>query len=363
MNSNALRNLSAIATVALATTGVIAAPSVSSVSGSVSPGATMTISGSGFGSAGPNIVMFDDFERGSIGQAIPLSAPVGQWTTSAQTPILSSTARSGRSSFLVYDGAAGDMRQLRVTFGDQTEVYFSYWVRVPDGTFYPGREVTAPRMFSTDSSWKFAWLLDDSDGYSDTTKFDMWFPAHAGNGSHNISSNDYYSIGWMSNWWSWSSWMRVSVWARNGNPTGFLQTLSQEKGLSTTSFGGKSVFGADASNSFNQLNFPGWIRTGTTDSRIAPVYDDIYVAVGRGAAARVELADNAQYSAARNISLVPVTDWQSGRITVKIPDGGVGSASNWYVFVTDADGQTNATGYRLGACTDCPNPPTGVSTR
>ena len=361
MNMNFFRAISLFALFG-ATTTSMADPVVNSASGSATPGSTVTIGGSGFGATGPRIVMFDDFERGTAGQTIGLTAPIGNWTTSASTPIFSSTARSGRSSFLVYDGSGGEMRQLRVALeGDQTEVFFSYWVRVPDGTFYPGQNVTGPRMYSSDSSWKHAWLLDDSSGYSDTSKFDMWFPAHSGRGAHNISSNDSYTLGYPgSDWWSWSSWMRISVWARSGSPTGFFQTVSSEKGLDTMNFGSKSVFGAAASDHFNQLNFPGWIRTGTTDSRIVPVYDDIYVAVGRGAVARVELADASTYAQSKNISVIPVTQWQSGSITARVPQGGVGAGSSWYVYVTDADGRTNANGYRLASCTSCPSAPTNV---
>ena len=42
---------------------------------------TLTVSGSNFGSTGPNIVMMEDFERDTAGQKVQLAgAPVGAWT-------------------------------------------------------------------------------------------------------------------------------------------------------------------------------------------------------------------------------------------------------------------------------------------
>ena len=89
------------------------------------------------------------------------------------------------------------------------------------------------------------------------------------------------------------------------------------------------------------------------------MHDDVYVAVGRGAVARVELADAPTYAQAHNISVVPVTSWSAGQITAKVPPAGVGSASAWYVYVTDADGNTNSSGFPLSG--KAPNPPTNVT--
>lgn len=340
-------------------------PVISSASGAPTAGSTITVNGSGFGATGPKIVMFDDFEGGSAGQSVDLNAPVGQWNESKGASY-SSAARTGKTGFSVYDGSRGVQRQLRVDLqGDQTEVFFSFWVRVPDGTHFPGRDVTGPGMFSSDSSWKYAWLLDDSDGYSDTSKFDMWFPAHAGRGSHNIASNDAYLLMSAGNaWWSWSSWMRMSFWVRgtSGSPTtGFFQTVSKEKGLDLLSFGSKTIFGANGSSSrFNVINFPGWLRTMDGGApKVQPAYDDIYVAVGRGAVARVEIGDAASYGSSKNLSILPVSSWESGRVTAKVPSAGVGTATSWYLYVTDADGKTNQTGYPL-ECKGCPLPPTNL---
>lgn len=45
--------------------GILAAPAITGVGGTVSNGQTITISGTGFGSSGPTIAIFDDFEKGT----------------------------------------------------------------------------------------------------------------------------------------------------------------------------------------------------------------------------------------------------------------------------------------------------------
>ncbi|MEF3692158.1 MAG: hypothetical protein V3574_03860, partial [Candidatus Moraniibacteriota bacterium] len=60
------------------------APSIAEVSGNISDGESITISGSGFGINGPNVVLFDSFEKGNIGNNISTvnnSADIGNWDT------------------------------------------------------------------------------------------------------------------------------------------------------------------------------------------------------------------------------------------------------------------------------------------
>jgi len=56
---------------------------------------------------------------------------------------------------------------------------------------------------------------------------------------------------------------------------------------------------------YQYVNFPGWIRSN------APLYDDIYVATGPNAIARVELTDSANYDKSRIVAVQPSTSWSS----------------------------------------------------
>ncbi|MCH7695825.1 MAG: hypothetical protein IIB73_05940, partial [Proteobacteria bacterium] len=146
--------------------------------------AEITINGNLFGS-GPNIVVYDTFENGVTGGDIPLTNPknpgcdipkdlkdltgapgpiVGCWDAYAYitAPRYYDIARSGNHSMLIFDDDTNDFLQLnKVNMNDFTEFFISLWARVPDGTFFPGRQVGLElKQFPTDSSWKFAWVID-----------------------------------------------------------------------------------------------------------------------------------------------------------------------------------------------------------
>jgi hypothetical protein len=322
----------------LVSSPVHSAPSISSTSGSLNPGGTLTVTGSGFGSTGPKVLMFDDFERGSNGSPISFDAPIGQWDKANNTPVYTTTARSGRLGFLVYNTEQSLERQLQLDLGgNQSEIFISYWVRVPDGTM----------------------LMDTAQGHSDPAKYDMCIPTHIGRGVMYIAGNDFNFMQVGNSWWSWKSWMRVSTWYRNhSSNSGFFQVVSQEKGYSRLNFGSTSIFQGDTSRVFNRLNVPGWVRWGS-DPNTRPAYDDVYVAVGRGAVARVELSDSSSYASSKSLVILPSTQWSDGRITASIPSGGTGLSGTVYLYVTDADGNTNQTGYRvnLTATSAIPKPP------
>jgi hypothetical protein len=325
---------------------VLAQPFVSSVDTSQLGAGKLTINGTGFG-LGPSVNLFDNFESSTAqdGDIIPLNSPIiGAWSVINTPPVYTSVdSHSGsRSSKMVNNP------QLRFDFkpGIQ-EAFLSYWVRVPNGTNFPG--ASTPGVFSSTSSWKHAWFIDlDYTGQSS----DLWAPAHYGNGGFNISGNDSYTIN--SNlgnaWWSWNSWVRIAVWLRAdpSNPTGpgdvLFHTVSQEKGVAEN-WMNKAVFDADGTSlkEFKYLNVPGWIKSG------APLYDDIYLASGPNAIAHVELTDSANYSQSHMVAIQPSTSWSSGKIVVDVNQGGFSSLSNVYLFVWDKDGNRNATGYPLSA--------------
>ena len=325
-----------------------AAPSISTVNGAISEQSTITVSGSGFGS-GPKVILYDDFNGGSVGNPIPMSADVGNWSdTSGNTPIFSNTARSGSSSMRAYYG--GKAAQLQKVFpSPATEVFLSYWVRVPDNTPFPGKD-GGVKKFSSDSSWKLAWLIDTS---YDGSSSDICTPTHTGRGSFSLMGNDFNLAKLPSNsgWWSWNSWMRVTVWlkASTSSPTAsgqyLWQVVSAEKGLSAVK-ASKPVFDADGSSQkyYRFVNLPGWIRTGNSSQ---PVYDDVYMATGANAQARIEIGDASTYAASKHLSLLIPEGWSSNSINAKLPAAALPKSGAAYLYVTDKDGNVNSTGYKI----------------
>lgn len=347
-----------ITAIGLASGAVHAEPTISSISGSITDSGTLVVNGSGFG-AGPTVILYDDFNGGVTGDTVPLKASgVGNWTeTVGKAPIYSATARSGSTSMRTYyDGRTAQFKKDFPT--PATEVFLSFWVRIPENTPFPGSS-GGVRSFSSDSSWKMAWLIDSS--YDGSTS-DLSVPTHTGSGSFYFAGNDYTlaKLANGSNWWSWNSWMRMTVWLRADpdNPTAageyLFQVVSQERGLTAAS-ANAPVFDSDGPSQkvFRYLNLPGWIRS---DGDSQPAYDDVYLAAGANAQARVEISDSATYAGSKHLALLVPQSWTSSRIEAKLPPAATKSGQ-LYLYVTDKDGLVNAEGYPLDAGA-LPNPPT-----
>ena len=74
-------------------------------------------------------------------------------------------------------------------------------------------------------------------------------------------------------------------------------------------------------------------------------YDDVYVATGDGARARVEMGNASTYSASTNLALITPTAWGDTSITATVRQGQFDAEDSAYLYVVHADGTVNATGY------------------
>lgn len=330
----------------------LAEPSVSAVNASsLTVGQSVQITGSGFGSSGPDIILVDHFETGSSGDGISKEGPfIGRWDNVAGNAKITAFSHSGENGFLAFDG----LRQTTLQFDigrDETEIYVSFWVAVEPGYKFPG-STTGPRQLSTDSSWKYAWLMDGSRGYSERDQFDLWIAAYTGK-AFNIAGNDG-NFQWIWDFWTWE-WNRVSMWI-DGAARAEFQTMTTD-GTRTEMYN-DSVFVQGSSNFFNRLNIPGYLRSRSSpDNDIRPVYDDIYVARGPSAAARIEITDNANYSRSTESTLLTPTSWSGDQVTATLPPSNMyGSGKPMFLFVFDSQGRRNSRGFPVD-CGDCPSPP------
>lgn len=355
---------------------VQAVPNPSNVQLSGEGDRDVIIFGTSFGDDGPEIVLFDDFEGQDLNNPISGSSPrIGKWTLPAggnPIPIAYGLGRSGSRSILTYDGSR--QRQMQLQLNElHSDIFISYWVRLAPGSYFPGTEWSGGRQmnkFSTDSSWKFTWLINTADGFGGGDGlYDICLPTWTGSGGFQVAGNstppasDRYVE---SSWWDWSGWMRVSI--AISDPT----RVTGDRYMTTqlVSQRGHVVrkHSAIASSElplelhvFDTVNFPGWIRTNSGND-VMPLYDDIYVAVGGGAKARVELANTQSYADATQIELLLVDGWSDSEIRASIPPAvAIDGESTWYLFVTDAAGQRNSAGWKFEACEGCPLPPGQIS--
>lgn len=338
-----------------------AAPVIISVDASNVSSNALRINGSNFGS-GPTIVIYDDFEGGNAGDLIPYSnAKIGQWhhygTGTPRPPRFDPISHSGKYSARMFDMG---MRQLNVQLkAGTTEVFMSYWVLVPPGTPFPGRN-SGPRELSSDSSWKFSWLFDESYQGKDS---DVCVPTYTGQKIFQLAGNDRNLVRPTLGWWDWDNWIRVAAWfkANTNDPTSpgvvRFQTLSVNKGLRSQTWTDLAVFDADFTigdgrKEFQNLNFPGWVRPVRTiadppngsspETRI--LYDDIYVASGVNSVARVEIGDKPNYADSTILSVQLPIEWDDYSILVDMRPGGLNDLLKGYVYVTDSSGNVNGKG-------------------
>jgi hypothetical protein len=332
-----------------------AQPLVTSIDKTGISAGTLTVYGSNFGT-GPSVKLFDRFESSSarVGDAIPLSSPdIGAWTLISNAPTYASQSYSGS-----YSAQTDDPKKFQLQFGQGVqEVFMAYWVRIPNGTNFPGASV---RCFLGREFLEFSWLIDQ-DYQGDSS--DVCLPTHVGKGTFYLSGNDFnLATGLGNSWWSWNSWVRVAVWLRanpsdptaNGNV--LFQTVSQEKGTAEN-WMSKPVFDADGltPKQYQMVNIPGWLRGGST-----PLYDDIYIATGPNSIAHVEVTDSAIYSQSRNVAVQPANSWSSNSITVTVNPGSFANLDNAYLFVWDKDGNRNSTGFPLGTAVAPPMFPANI---
>lgn len=319
-------------------------PTVSNVTPqNIVDGATLIISGTGFGS-GPTIRLFDDFERGTIGSSISTASTVGAWTRSVNTPNSSDVAHSGSRSMFAIESDVD--HQFQLDFPDATEMFLSYWVRIPDDNYFPA--ATSPKTFPTPSAWKFTWLMDSPSGGT-VANDDLCLPTYSGVGILQLTGNDYHpapEIRLGTGWWTWTGWNRISVWLKAALPnptqngTWWWQTIGSSVASGSRS---QPVFDSDdnsyddASIKWVRLNIPGWHANGG-GAMVNAVYDDIYFATGPNAAARVEIGNNPIYANCTKLAIITPTEWSDLEITATIRQGGLSTGIN-YIFVIGSDNQ------------------------
>lgn len=319
------------------------------VRGTIADGERVVIRATGtahFGAVGPSVLLFDRFE-GTPGAEIPLTSPdVGAWSMRDHSPPLFSddVAHSGTTSMLIYDAENSAMRQLGIAFDPATEFLLSYWVALPEGSHFPGADNA--EGFSSNSSWKFTWLFDGPNGHSDREgAYDMCIPTHSGRGSFTLSGNDGL-WSWLDNaWFGWRQWVRITVRSRPGErpsvdaADAFFQTVSQTRGVELRDLSDRPMY-QGGSEQFDHLNVPGWMDTSPSEPDVRPHYDDVYFAVGEGAAARVELGDSDDYAACRNLSMAVVETWSDTELRVRLHgNNDMRSFEGTWIHIHDADDQ------------------------
>ncbi len=328
---------------------------------------SFTLSGSGFGE-GPNVVIFDDFQRAPANTATPLDRSlIGSWTRRGIYAGIGQIVEEvdGNRATTLNDPQYRDV-QMNATlikeFESAQNIYISWSAKTPNQIF---PRANAPYTFPSGSTFKMTWLVDgyniQRDGF-----FDMVLPTHVSGGA--IFDGNEFTLEYVSgfsSWWDFDNWVNISAGLLagedpvNDNGVIYFRTSSERHGTAERRSTNRPIFQAGVTTQFNQIRFHGWSGNGQSCCSWQMYYDNIYVATGPNAFARIDIADSPTYSDAKNIVTVPATSWSESQITFKVHESMIDTGVPRYVFKIDKDGNYSETGIPI--CADCtvvaPAPP------
>ncbi|MCK4240830.1 MAG: hypothetical protein KAX30_04345 [Candidatus Atribacteria bacterium] len=328
-----------------------AAPSISSYTGTIADGNSITISGSTFGT-GPTIHKYDFFEQS--GGAYDVGDPIANsW---------SATADGAPQNIPVYyttNYRTGSTKHIRSEFDTSnwnsifwydhgatlSPIYTTFWIKVTGG--------------SNCDHVKYHQIRNEprSSVYPDTNI--LYVPS--GNDLMNmLSESETYVMPseWFAGLNDTPTWERVEhyvvesdfenspypadgiakVWIQRGGEGNIFTSVVDE--TTKTNDNG-------AANHWEVAVFCEYAKglTGT----VTVDWDDIYIS---NSLARVEIGNNATWANCTHREIQIVTAWSATSSTFTLHQGSISSANltngNSYLFIIDSSGVPNTTGYQLG---------------
>lgn len=315
-----------------------AAPAISAVEGNVSEGSVVSVRGSDFGEAGPVVILFDDYEKGKDGSPIstaPGSARVGQWSLALgdirySTDHAHSGAKAARSEWA--DAASGGIPQTQLNFPGSTRVFLSWWQYLPRDKDVPGTN-NAER-----ANWKLFWLWSDPFPGSDYLTVLLGPSSYAMAGDDTRPPARSHIPGYMRTHFARGKWMRYQLYFQGGQTDGAIEYAELSGSGLDTIVDAARLNTTRPGSSWNRLTMPGY---GRQDANSQTYVDDVYVARGPGARARVELGDREAYAKCTRLALTTPLSWKSDRVTTTIRSGGFVENDAAYLFVIDSDGNAS----------------------
>jgi len=345
-------------------------PIISGYSGTIADGNSIIISATGnsFGSTGPNIQLYDNMELGTNGARISDgsgdAAVIGTWDWvgsdyNVSYPSYSTNeAVSGTKSFRsnhseAYD-CGTDGTSANVVLTKSTDFYFSYWMKIPTGQVIPGTTSCGPSP-----NLKVWWLSSDN-GYgsdyglqilSNSNPSDAVALGPIDGGEYRCAgsygSGSCAGEGYVSAPFYRGRWMRMEFYIHGatdntGAVYGWLMDSDRSRYAWQSYPTGDNTLDSGDSAGWGYLHFHGYARK---DSNSNTYLDDIYVATGSGARARVEIGNASTFANCTNLSVCTVTSWSASSIQATVRTGSFSNGTA-YLFVVDSDGNVSS-GYEV----------------
>lgn len=355
-----------------------AVPSVSGVSGTVSHGESVTISGSGFGTkstAAP--IIYDDFENYESNQPLGDTAIWEARTTTIDDDfVISSTNQRNQSSSKNIvadisrpDDDADEAWINDIGFAQTGKAYVNFWVRMNFGTgTASGYQIKMFRLA--------VGIEDNANAIYPTLALMHWthnyFPVAGGytQSYHQL----YYGDGTSELFYfsnnsfnliedSTPVWVNVSTQLYEGDyntenaeltywaskPDGGITAKNQDAGFLYR----KTTDHVDA------IGLHNYIGTGGTATTL--YYDNFYI---DNSWARVEIGDNADYDSCTHREIQIPSSWVDGSIAINVNQGSFSDSDTAYLFVVDESGTVSSGQeilFSFSSDTTPPSAPSGLS--
>ncbi|MBT6995164.1 hypothetical protein HN865_02675, partial [Candidatus Woesearchaeota archaeon] len=300
------------------------------VSGEVSNGGSINISGANFGN-GPNFLVFDDFENGNVNGPMSASlAQAGQWSSVSGTPTYTSvSSASGNLAFRADESDTSDNHYIeKVLSNTPKEIFASWWIYLPAGDYYPGED------HAEGTNWKQTWVLGDSSTIND----DLVIPGYYGNQGARWAGNEECIVDRYFGSWNFhkGEWYRLSAFIDADSVNGELYLSDvTNAGIEILDHQENIQVLCQADSDFERIRFNAW---GRTSSNSHPMFDDIYVAQGPNAKARIEIGNAQDYWSSTKLTVATPESWNDGSISARIWKGQFANEENAYLFVIDSKG-------------------------
>lgn len=341
-----------------------AQPAISAVSGNLSNGQNLTVTGSGFGTkaqAAP--LVWEDFSDG-VANNLTVNGTINTTnTTDLRHPF---SPRNGRANFK----AAGPGHYYSYNNGTAAKWFTQYWIKLA-------------------ANWHFGTTAygDGDDGLANI-KFWRLFPT----GSRNFTNVDTVLHGFDGGAWKYAiehqgfndeHYIPGTSDFRDTFTTGTWHSVQVEYGENSAVGATNGVFrvwvnGRPILNLTNVLTndssdgswvekrpyvigfYDSWSPSDAAVANMYAYYSDIYV---DNAWSRVELGNASSYGTCTRRETQRPTAWSNGSITFTVTQGGFLNGQVAYLYVVDASGRVNAAGLPVsigGGVVTPPSAPTGL---
>jgi hypothetical protein len=230
---------------------------------------------------------------------------------------------------------------LRYANVQNSDILISWWQFMPTNKNVPG--TNGPE--AGQPNWKWFWLGDENDNWPWGSDYvTVW-----------LSSSIYDSImgvipaddtaspsrsggGWYDTSFRKGTWMRYTVAMKNAASGAYIWNQEVSSSGNFVKFNKTNLTTAHSGDPWNVLSLPGF---GRQDNTAAAYYDDVYVAIGAGARARVEMGNASSYGSSTKLAFITPTSWSSGQINATVRQSVFKSGEKVYLFVVDATGNAS----------------------